>query len=164
MRCRRCNVPGGSRAAKGGAAIALALSLLAVSPAYGTEENFTYIDEMPDIEGTLESVNAREDRRSGLTFVKRVYRALKDGHALLTHVLEASCAKESETGRSPSPYIIAFQYLPKSPKSYLHGEVPGFYREVCVRDLTGSIRVYESVGAREMVELTHRFRPLCPAV
>ena len=132
MRCRRCNVPGESRAAKGGAAIALALSLLAISPAYGTEENFTYIDEMPAIEGTLQSVNAREDRRSGLTFVKRVYRALKDDHALLTHVLEASCASEKETGTSPSPYIIALQYLPKSPKSYLHSEVPGLFREVCV--------------------------------
>ena len=164
MRCRRCNVPGESRAAKGGAAIALALSLLAISPAYGTEEIFTYIDEMPTIEGTLQSVDSREDRPSGLTFVKRVYRALKDDHALLTHVLEASCAKESETGSSPSPYIIALQYLPKSPKSYLHGEVPGLFREVCVRDLTGSIRVYENIGAREMVELTHRFQPLCPAV
>ncbi len=164
MRCRRCDILCDSRAAQGGAAVALALSLAVISPAYGTEENFTYVDRMPAIEGTLQSTYSRKDRPSGLTFVKKVYRTLRDDHTLLTHVLEASCANERETGNSPSPYIIALQFLPKSPRSYLHTDVSGLFREVCVRDLTGSIRVYENLRAREMAELTHRFQPLCPAV
>ena len=164
MRCRRCEITCNFRVIMGGVALAVALAFVAISPGHGTEENFTYIDTMPAVKGTLQSMYSREDRTSGLTFVKKIYRAIKDDHSLLTHVLEARCTNEKKAGDSSSPYIVAFQYLPKSPRSYLHTDVSGLFREVCVRDLTGSIRVYENLRAREMAELTHRFQPLCPAV
>ncbi len=144
--------------------VTLATSLMVNSSAHGTEEDFTYVDQMPAIQGTLQSMYSRKDRTSGLTFVKRIYHALKDDHSLLTHVLETRCGNQKETGNPLRPYIVALQYLPKGPRSYPHAEVPGFFREVCVRDLTGAIRLYENLKARDMVELTHRFQPLCPAV
>lgn len=146
------------------ACLALAVLLLAIPPAYGTEENFVYLDRMPKVQGELESIHSRKDPISGLIFVKKIYRARIVHDDFLIHVLEVYCANEKKAIELPGPYIVAFQSLPKNPKGYSIMERHASFGEVCVRDLQSKIRLYRNMHARHMVELTHRFLPFCPAI
>jgi len=144
--------------------LALAVLLLAIPPAYGTEENFVYIDRMPKVRGELESIHSRKDPISGLIFVKEIYRARIVHYDFLIHVLKVYCANEKKPIELPGPYIVAFQSLPKNPKDYSIMERHASFGEVCVRDLQSKIRLYRNMKARHMAELTNRFLPICPAI
>ena len=125
-----------------------------------TEDQFIYVNRMPEVRGEHQRTIRVVDEERGQTIMQDLYREDFE-HALIeTYILKIACdggAKKVD----PEAFIIAFKYPPKKPETFAVATLHDIYKDVYVRDGSGRIRLYEDVHGQAMLELSERFRPDC---
>lgn len=122
------------------------------------ETEYDHVAAMPAFGGELQSTETWHDARTGIVARKRVLTSGVNGLALSTHVVEAACGR---LAADAEPFIVAFQFRVREPRSRAAATLGAVLAEVYVRDPAGRIRVYRELGGRAMGELTLRLQPEC---
>lgn len=137
-------------------AILPAISGLAVA-----EAEYAFIALMPAVIGTLVQSRLHVDRAAGLVAKKEVFVAERPEIAYRTHVVRVGCARLAVDAL---PFIIAYQYGPKEPKSQAAAGRSALFLEVFVRDRDGCIRAYQERDGRAMAGSTRKYQPDCAGI
>lgn len=141
--------------------VGICVPLIAESQTFHSrEDQFIFVDRTPTIVGALKEQFSRHDPEHDLSYAKEVYQAETDTHFIVTHISKVACGTASLTNPKSS-YLMAIQYLPRVPKSFLDATRHDYFKEVYVMDENERVRLYEDVTGHQMLELTERFRPVC---
>ncbi len=141
----------------------LVVGLALSSSALGSEEKFTLVDRMPQVEGELQrTISEQED--SGLTFTQKVYLQDFGDAALFTYVTEANCAEGMPEVEASAPFIVALRYIIKRPQDFSTAVLHDIFKEVYVEDRDGRVRLYQDLRGPQMIELTESFKPACSGI
>lgn len=122
------------------------------------EDKFIYAQDTPPVVGELASSQSHEDEARQLNYSKQEFRYETKSHIIVTHVSKVVCGG---TEMLEDLHIMAIQYLPRVPTSFLDATRHDYYKDVYVRDEEGRLRLYEDVTGMQMVELMARFQPDC---
>lgn len=139
---------------------ALGVLILLTGAGEAKEDEFIYVDRMPEAQGTLTEDVSGELDDLDLVIGKRVFRQDFEDWVIATHVMLATCSS-SAAPPDDRPYILAIQYLPRRPNSMEMAGLHDVYKEVYVEDRDGRVRLYEDMTGHDMIDLTSRFRPVC---
>jgi hypothetical protein len=143
------------------AAVAATLVLpLATAAETAREQRFEFVTTMPDAQGERARSVDRVDAESGLRIVKDVFSIDAGPLRILTHVARVACSVDGPS----RPYILAIQYQPKAPQTFAQATLYDTYEEVYVTDDEDRVRLYRRVTGADMLRLTERFLPACPAI
>lgn len=143
--------------------IALAMSV----PAEAGEDEYIFVDRMPDIRGEKQRSLVAEDGERRVRVRQDIYTEQFDHAWLQIFVLSGSCLDgvDGVPEMSTSPHIMAIKYLPKKPASFTIATLHDIYKEVYVdADEEGGIRLYEDIGGAAMLELSERYGPRCVGI
>lgn len=139
---------------------AASMLIASLTQASASEDEFIFVDRMPDVRGDLARSIKVEDPDNGQTLVQELY-ALDYDHAVIeTYVMTVTCIGGAARP-SPPPYIVAIKYPPKNPATFAVATLHDIYKEVYALDQSGRIRLYEDVGGQSMPTLSERFKPTC---
>lgn len=145
------------------AAASLAIAGLiapATTPVSAGEDEFIYVDRMPEIRGEHKRTLSADDENSGHRIVQDLYAEDFEHAVIETYVLAVACAGEPAKAALQT-YVVAVKYPPKRPATFELATLHDIYKEVYVEDRNGRVRLYEDVQGREMITLSERFRPGC---
>lgn len=135
---------------------------LFISPVFGGENDYIFVDRMPQTLGELQRTLTYQDEQDGLEVEQTLF-AEDFAHALVqTFVMTAHCPDEGAGQTSmPKIYIMAIKYPPKNPATFAVARLHDIYKEVYVTDRNGKIRLYEDVAPQSMLDLSETFKPTC---
>lgn len=135
----------------------LAASITALK---ATEDDFIYVDRMPEIRGEHVRSIVGEDDEDGFRIQQDLYAEDFKSAVIETYILKVACGK----GREPKAYITAIKYLPKNPATFTVFTLHDIYKQVYVEDQSGKIRLYEDIRSPNMLTLSERFKPACLSI
>lgn len=143
----------------------LASFLAGASGLLANEAEYELVRKLPPIRGELTETLAGKDESGALWLVRRTYQEASADAVIVTIVREAHCGGQPPATVTPvQPHVVAIQYRPKAPKTFLEATFHDFFLEVYVTDPQGHIRRYHQMGAQEMAVLTEKLRPVCTGI
>ncbi len=143
--------------------VVLGISIgLAIAPVLGGQDDFIFVNRMPEILGDVQRTLTFRDEQDGLQVVQTVFAEHHAHASVQTFVMAAYCRDdEHREDATPKIYIMAIKYPPKKPATFAIARLHDFYKEVYVSDRDGKIRLYEDVPPQSMLDLSEAFKPAC---